>query len=308
MVTTANGAEGETPPQGLEDEIDALYRGPRERFVPERNALAKRLHDGGHGPHAARIKALVKPSVSAWAVAQLWWTRREDTEALRRAGRRQLVALHTGAGPAEQAAAGRERRKIHERLVDAAAEMLAAAGHAAGASTLRRISITLEALAAHGPDGGPHPGRLSEDLDPPGFERVGPPAVPFDPDPEPPEPRDEDQAALAEAERAVDDVRGRAQHAARRLDGITRDAENALLLAERADQEHQRATLVAQRAAKAAESAMLAARRAQAEAARHVGHLEEIRRALEGLTLEQRRLEDQLRVARERCGDDRDDD
>jgi len=55
----------------LERRIDDLYGLPLERFTPERDALAKELAAGGDRAGAARVKALRKPVVAAWAVNAL---------------------------------------------------------------------------------------------------------------------------------------------------------------------------------------------------------------------------------------------
>ena len=142
--------------------LDALFRGPRERFVAERNAAAKRLKAAGQAEAAAALRGLPKPSVSAWAVNQLWWTARAEVDALLDAGRRQARALQSGAGPAEQAAATQAKRRALQALEEAVTTVLHQAGHVPGASTLRRISTTLEALAAHAAHAdGPRIGRLT---------------------------------------------------------------------------------------------------------------------------------------------------
>jgi len=64
----------------LEPRIDDLYALPLERFTPERDALAKELAADGDRTGAARVKALRKPVVAAWAVNAL---AREDPEGVR---------------------------------------------------------------------------------------------------------------------------------------------------------------------------------------------------------------------------------
>src|SRR3954452_17985688 len=49
------------------DDADNLYGLPLEQFVPERDALAKRLRAEKRRADADEIKALRKPSVAAWA-------------------------------------------------------------------------------------------------------------------------------------------------------------------------------------------------------------------------------------------------
>src|SRR5260221_13482651 len=61
----------------LDAEIDRLYQLPLDEFTPARNALAK-----GAGGEAARVRALSKPPVAAWAVNQLYWRKTEVWNAL----------------------------------------------------------------------------------------------------------------------------------------------------------------------------------------------------------------------------------
>ncbi|MDQ3824053.1 MAG: hypothetical protein M3321_12520, partial [Actinomycetota bacterium] len=55
----------------LEQELDDLYGRPLAEFTAARNDLAKRLKKAGQADEAARVGALGKPTVSAWAVNQL---------------------------------------------------------------------------------------------------------------------------------------------------------------------------------------------------------------------------------------------
>src|SRR2546428_10606151 len=93
----------------LGDDIDALFAVPLTAFTGARNALAARLKQGGRGDEAERVKALGKPSVSAWAVNQLYWKHRqafdrllETGQTLRHAHASQLAdKLSDGPGPRE---------------------------------------------------------------------------------------------------------------------------------------------------------------------------------------------------------------
>lgn len=157
----------------LHDAIDALYRGPAADFVAGRNALVKALKGRGAKEDASRVKTLTRPSLSAFAVNRLWWDHRADFDVLLEAGERVRAAIAAGAGPAEQATAGRARREALGRLIGHAHALLEADGHAAAAGTIRRITTSLEAAAAHGRDQPvPGPGRLSDDLEPPGFDTL----------------------------------------------------------------------------------------------------------------------------------------
>jgi hypothetical protein len=302
-VTTAS-AEAE-----LEAVVDALFRGPRERFVAERNVAAQRMKALGLPEAAARLRALAKPSVSAWAVNQLWWGARPEVEALLDAGRRLGEAMRAGAGPAVQGAAGQARRRAIEALGRAACEVLESAGHAASSTTLRRITTTLEALAAHAVLGeGPVIGRLTEDLEPPGFDLVvGWGAAPLAPaSPLAAEPlaegigHPEAEAAVATAEREHDAAHERRKEAAQALDEATRVADEAVLEAQHTAHEHQQAQARAEAARQRAEEAERAALRARADARRERERVDEAREALAGRTVELDRKSDALARARHR--------
>src|SRR5690606_30726501 len=131
------------------------------------------LKRDGRVKEAERVKALAKPSVTAWAVNQLYWTRREAFERLMASGRRfrQAQASQLAGKGADFRAARDERDQELSRLARVAETLLRDAGHNVTPETSRRIAINLEALSASAERaGGPRPGQLSEDLEPPGFE------------------------------------------------------------------------------------------------------------------------------------------
>lgn len=321
-MTTANDPAAATPEAAaraeLEGVLDGLFRGPREQFVPERNAAVQRLRARGHKEAAARLKALARPSLSAWAVNQLWWTARAEVEALLDASRGLAEALRSGAGPAAQAAAGQVRRRALETLVGAAEDVLAAAGHATGMGTLRKVSTTLEAIATHAAlglgDAAPVIGRLTEDLEPPGFELVmglgasGPIAAAV------PVPAGEEgtavvgpggseaEAAVAAAEHERDAASVRVSEAARVLDEATRAADEAVLEAERAAAAHREAQARADAARQLADEAERVALRTQAEARRERERVEAAREGLAGRSAELERRREALVRARQRLG------
>ena len=99
--------------RGLEPEIDRLYQLPLEEFTPARNALAKTA-----GAEAARVKALSKPPVAAWAVNQLHWRKGEIWNALVAAAenaRRAHRAVLAG-----KAGDVRAANKVHDDAVEKA--------------------------------------------------------------------------------------------------------------------------------------------------------------------------------------------
>lgn len=153
----------------LEDEIDALFRLPLAEFTGERNTLAARLKKEGRANEAERVKLLGKPSVSAWAVNQLYWNHRNDFD--------ELIALGKRFRPAQKPADRREsldaRREVLSNLSELATELLNEAGHNPSLDTLRRVTTTLEALSTYALlSDGPTPGRLTKDVDPPSFESL----------------------------------------------------------------------------------------------------------------------------------------
>lgn len=156
----------------LEDEVDALFKLPLAEFTGARNALATRLKQGGHTNDANLVKTLAKPSISAWAVNQLYWNHREPFDSLLAAGQRFRKAQLAGK-VADMRAALDTRRQAISDLSDRANSVLADAGHNPSLDTLRRITTTLEALSALASlSDGPTPGRLTNDVDPPGFESL----------------------------------------------------------------------------------------------------------------------------------------
>ncbi len=294
----------------VEAMIDALYRGAREAFIVERNLAAKRLSALGRGEDAARVKALGKPSVSAWAVNQLWWSHRPQMDTLLETARRQVMALQTGGGPAEQAAIGRARRHALDALLRTATEVLEAGGHATGAGTLRKISTSLEALAAHAVHGGgPTRGRLSVDLAPPGFELLGglgslsPSASPspgegsVQPPAERPAAHAHAEAALKAARERRDATRSRARSAVQALDRATTEADEAVLAAQQADARLDEAKAQSEAARQAEREAERVALGARAHARREQQRVADARRAAEGLRTELQRLDEAVQRA-----------
>src|SRR5687768_4591616 len=80
----------------LDDELDALFKVPLAEFTGARNTLAARLKKSGRGDDATLVKALGKPSVSAWAVNQLYWNHRKEFDQLISSGERFHKAQTSG--------------------------------------------------------------------------------------------------------------------------------------------------------------------------------------------------------------------
>jgi len=238
----------------LEDELDALFKLQLSEFTVARNALAARLKKAGNRDEAERVKALPKPTLSVWAVNQLYWTHGDAFKELIAAGER-----------FGQAADMREvlnaRREAISALTRYAAELLSDAGHNPTPDIIRRITTSLEALSAYSSvSNAPIPGRLTVDVDPPGFESLAAlipsagrskrldepaPVLPFQPS----------RAALQAAEEALREATAHANETER----VRQDSEDrfrrATAAAEEARHRLHEATTAAEKAATALEKA-----------------------------------------------------
>jgi hypothetical protein len=153
-------------PAALDSKIDELYQQPLIDFTAARNALAKTLS----GDDAKRVRALAKPTLVPWAVNQVYWHARAAYDRLMKSGERlrkaQIAALE-GRSADVRAASEAHRHAIAEGVAEA--ERLAvSAGSKPGADALAR---TFEALSL-ATERSESPGRLTEALQPAGFEAL----------------------------------------------------------------------------------------------------------------------------------------
>jgi hypothetical protein len=154
---------------GIDTEIDALFQLSLADFTGARNALATRLKKEGKALDAERVKALAKPPAPAWAVNQLYWQDPEAIEQLLETGERLRKAQ---TGQAKNVDLRRLLDEKKQRMTALMAKVSAILGDPSP-DAMRRVSATLEALAAWGnTDGVPRAGRLTADLDPPGFDTL----------------------------------------------------------------------------------------------------------------------------------------
>ena len=154
-------------------EIDALFQLPLGEFTEARNTLAKHLKNDGRTLDAERVKALAKPPAPAWAVNQLYWQDPKAIDRLLTLGERVRKAQTGQLKNADLRALIEEKKQMTTALLTKAAAILEEGGHAASPDAMRRVSATLESLAAWGStDGVPRAGRLTADLDPPGFDTL----------------------------------------------------------------------------------------------------------------------------------------
>jgi hypothetical protein len=147
----------------VDAQIDRLYQLPLDEFTAARNALAKES-----GPAGAEIRALQKPPLAAWAINQVYWRGRPAFHALTSAAAA-LKTAHTAAVTGKRAdlrAASKAHEDALEAVLKAALAILRHAGQPATDATRQAIATTLRALPASTDP----PGRLTQVLQPTGFE------------------------------------------------------------------------------------------------------------------------------------------
>ena len=235
----------------MADETDRLYELPLEEFTSARNALAKETGDPA-------VKQLKKPTVPAWAVNQLARRREVDVRRLLRAGEKleeaQKEALRGGSQSAFERARSDERDAV-KLLRAAAADVLREGGHPASDQSLERITQTLHAGAATEEGRAAlRAGRLTDDIEPQGFEAFAAMAGQIPPPqradkkeeterrPSAAEQRRADKAReeAAAARADADDANARLAAAERELVKLRREAERATEKAERAEAKAQK--------------------------------------------------------------------
>jgi len=149
---------------GYDEAVQALYRAPHEAFVAERKRLAAELKASGDATGAQRLSKLARPTISAWAVNQLFWHERATFQKLFESA----AELRAGKLTARDA-----HRQAVATLSARARKLLAEGGHAVSEGTVRRVEATLAGLAAAGGFAPEPDGALTKDRDPPGFEAFG---------------------------------------------------------------------------------------------------------------------------------------
>ena len=148
----------------VEEEIDRLYRLAPDEFTAARNALAKDA-----GVDAPEVRRLTKPAVAAWAVNQLYWTRRDVYDALIDASKelRQVHKAVLAGKRGDLRTAGKVHDDALETALKAVLAILKDAGHPAADATRQAALTTLRALPSD-----ESAGRLTRALQPGGFEML----------------------------------------------------------------------------------------------------------------------------------------
>lgn len=130
----------------VESRIDELYALPLDRFIPERDALAKELRSAGDRDAADMVKSQRKPVVAAWALNRL--------------------AREEPSGVQELAAVGERLRAAQQRALSGGdTEPLRTATEERRAVVARLAAAARAILERDGTDPGPHADDLTNTLD-----------------------------------------------------------------------------------------------------------------------------------------------
>ncbi len=304
------------PKSNFENDIDALYKLPLADFTAARNTLVSQLKKAGRGGEADLVKALAKPSISAWAVNQLYWKHRAAFDRLITTGERVRKA-QTARNLADTRVALDARREALSQVSDLAAVLMREAGHNPTPDTLRRVTTTLEALSVYASiPNGPRPGRLTDDVDPPGFELLAsmvsgarPPKLPKQPPrvATPPEPvraatndrpkapsaaemRQQHQAKLAAAKASLREAKSSLAEAQAQVQSLETEQKKALADARNAEKERRDAEYRVEKAKAASETAARNAQNITAEVGEAARALKEAKRTVERVAKELERL------------------
>lgn len=150
--------------------VDELFALPPERFTAARDELARTLRSAGQREAATAVKALRRPTRTAWAVNQVARGQPELIERLLEAGAalvREQRRVLSGVRSADIRGPARERRAAVEAAAAAAERHLVESG-SDPVSYREALTATFEAGSLGGADGDLlRAGRLTRDLTPP---------------------------------------------------------------------------------------------------------------------------------------------
>lgn len=251
---------------------DELFLLPPGEFTRRRNEIAKELKQGGDAEGSAKVSALSKPSLAAWALNQVARWNSKMVRALTDIDE----TLRKPDSSSEFRKASAERHRIVGQIVRAASEVLENSGHKAGSAVTQKITQTL--LAVGYDDAARESlaqGRLVTDL------KAGGPggdmwdvSIPEGPG-EPPAPEKDESESRAGA-RVQAEVRKRRQKIAREVELLKEAAEKAGQIAREARDR-------AEEARAESKGAEAAAAEAEKQAAEADDALERMEQKLAGL-------------------------
>ena len=217
---------------GFEGDLDRLYQVPLSEFTSARDELTQQLRAQGEREKALEIKKLRKPTAGVWVVNQLVRERPLDVQRLLKAGESLTKSQAKAAAGTPQTfpEARRDEQHALEQLAEGAREIAERAGIGSPAlgkamETLRAASLTAEGRELL------RRGRLTEELEPPGFEalaglggrgrQVAPAKPPRSAD------RDQKRQALKQARARVRQLRADERELATVARAAAREAERA---------------------------------------------------------------------------------
>jgi hypothetical protein len=217
-----------------------LYGLPVEEFTKTRDELAKELRKAGKKDAADEVKALRKPTVSAWVINQLARRHPQEMKALVKAGddlRKAQRSAVSGRDPEKLREATRNHRDRLDDMTSLARHELDAGGQTVQrvAQTLRAGSIDKQASKAL------LAGTLATDVEQAGFgpllSEVPLPArrTPRSAKPKPRKAPDRTREQAAKLRRQLQEARKAAREERRRADAAAREAERAQRTAEKAE-------------------------------------------------------------------------
>jgi hypothetical protein len=218
----------------FEGDLDRLYQLPLNEFTAARDELSKQLRAQGERERAQEIKALRKPTAAVWLVNQLAHERQLDVQRLLKAGE-SLTKSQAKAASGKSSPFPEARQDEHhalEQLAKSAREIAERAGIGSPAvgkatETLRAASLTAEGRELL------RRGRLTEELEPPGFEvltgleGLGQQVAPAKPKPPRSGDRAEKRWALKQARERVRQLRAEERELAAAARAAAREAERA---------------------------------------------------------------------------------
>ena len=216
----------------FEGDLDRLYQVPLSEFTSARDELTQQLRAQGEREKALEIKKLRKPTAGVWVVNQLVRERPLDVQRLLKAGESLTKSQAKAAAGTPQTfpEARRDEQHALQQLAEGAREIAERAGIGSPAlgkamETLRAASLTAEGRELL------RRGRLTEELEPPGFEALaglegrGRHVAPAKP------PRSDDRAekrrALKQARARVRQLRAQERELATAARAAAREAERA---------------------------------------------------------------------------------
>jgi len=157
----------------LRDGLKELFQVQLGEFVTTRNRLARELASAGDRASSVRVKSLRRPTLSAWAINQVYWCSPGVFQSLMDAGEdlRSEQQRALSGGPSRIREAARDRQLRLRDVLDCCASALRQSGHAASPATLKAAQTSLEAVLALGPERTTEkPGWMTADIQSPGFD------------------------------------------------------------------------------------------------------------------------------------------